>query len=82
MKISKKKNVGVVRSKSGFSFRVWAPNASQVYMTGTFNNWSKEPMLNEEDGYWHLMSKNAKEGQEYKFVIENGEKEIFHNDPR
>ncbi len=82
MKTSNKKNVGVVSLKSGVSFRVWAPNADQVYLIGTFNDWQKQLMKNEMDGYWHLFIKNAQIGQEYKYIIENGDKVITHNDPR
>jgi 1,4-alpha-glucan branching enzyme len=82
MKSAKKKNVGLIISKSGVSFRVWAPNASSVNIIGTFNGWQETPMNNEMDGYWHFHSKIAKIGQEYKYVIYNGNQRYVRNDPR
>ena len=77
-----KKDVGVITHKNGVSFRVWAPFANQGLLTGTFNNWTPVPMASEEDGYWFLLVENARAGQEYKYLIKNGDKELFRNDPR
>jgi 1,4-alpha-glucan branching enzyme len=77
-----KKDVGVVLHSSGVSFRVWAPFADSVAVTGSFNNWSESPLENENDGYWAAFVRGAKAGQEYKFVIRSGENEYHRNDPR
>ena len=47
-----KKDVGVVLHKDRATFRVWAPFARAVDMTGAFNGWGRSPMLSEGDGYW------------------------------
>jgi 1,4-alpha-glucan branching enzyme len=47
--------MGALPHANGVAFRVWAPHASAVYVTGTFNEWSPESnrMANERAGYWY-----------------------------
>jgi len=73
----RKKEVGAVVRKSGVSFRVWAPFAESVAVTGSFNDWSEHPLENELDGYWWAEISGAKPGQEYKFAIKNGQETYF-----
>src|SRR5882757_6897525 len=77
-----KKEVGTILKSTGVSFRVWAPFASAVAVTGSFNDWQRAPMESESDGYWHVMVKKAKAGQEYKFIVSHGQSESYKNDPR
>lgn len=77
-----KKNVGALAHKSGVSFRVWAPFADSVAITGTFNDWQLTPLDSESDGYWTVTVKGAQAGQEYKYVIMHGEEMFEKNDPR
>lgn len=52
-------------------FRVWAPHAEKVYLTGTFNNWSEDstPLAAEANGYWSVSMSEAKTGDEYRYLI-------------
>ena len=55
-------------------FREWAPNASAIYLTGDFNNWSKtdEYKLNKlPAGVWeiHLPLSSIQHGQLYKMHV-------------
>ena len=77
-----KKNVGAVAHKTGVDFCVWAPFATGVAVTGTFNNWQAVPLKCDGDGYWSLTVKGAEAGQEYKFIIMNGDHVLYKNDPR
>ncbi len=77
-----KKDVGAIVHKSGVSFRVWAPFAESISLSGSFNNWGEDPMTSEQDGYWVALIRGAKPGQEYKFVIKNGGNTYHRNDPR
>ena len=72
-----------VSLSGGKTFRVWAPNADQVYVAGTFNNWSQTatPLAAEGQGYWAIEIPGAKAGDEYKFVIVNGSQELWRIDP-
>ena len=47
-------DMGAILTARGVTFRVWAPHAEKVYVTGTFNDWSKTstPLAREENGYW------------------------------
>ncbi len=77
-----KKDVGVIVHKDHVSFRVWAPFASAVSVTGIFNGWGQTPMQSENDGYWYVEIGNAEPGQEYKFVIDSPNGQFYKNDPR
>ena len=33
--------MGAIPGAEGVTFRVWAPHAEKVYVTGTFNDWSE-----------------------------------------
>jgi 1,4-alpha-glucan branching enzyme len=69
--------------KKGATFRVWAPNADQVFVTGDFCEWGEEQhsLEHEQDGYWSTFIPEAKEGDEYKYVIKNGDIKVLKNDP-
>ena len=77
-----KKDVGVTLRKDHATFRVWAPFACAVDVTGAFNDWGRSPMLSEGDGYWVADVQNVEAGQEYKFVLNTGQWENWKNDPR
>lgn len=76
--------LGAVAHKDGVRFGVWAPFAESVAVTGSFNEWSPDgtPLERGEDGCWYGDVPGAKVGQEYKFVIKNGDKTLQRNDPR
>lgn len=77
-----KKDVGAFLRGKGAVFRVWAPFAKNVEVTGTFNGWGRTPLNSEQDGYWAAEVENVVAGQEYKFVIQSENGEFFRNDPR
>lgn len=77
-----KKDVGAFLRRHGVSFRVWAPMADAVSVSGAFNGWSESPLESEQDGYWAGMVEGAVAGQEYKFVIHRGSETYYRNDPR
>ena len=67
--------MGAIVHDSGVAFRVWAPNADAVFVTGSFNDWSEEAaaMAPEDGGMWYAEVAGAKPGDEYRFLIHNGE---------
>jgi 1,4-alpha-glucan branching enzyme len=77
-----KKEVGAILHENKVTFRVWAPFAVEVSVTGSFNNWSRFPLSKEDGGYWAGDVDGGLAGQEYKFVINTGNGELFKNDPR
>ena len=71
--------------KKGYFFGVWAPNATQVYVIGEFNNWNEtaNPLKKIGDGgIWSTFIAGVKINQMYKFLIvaENGQK-LYKADP-
>jgi 1,4-alpha-glucan branching enzyme len=77
-----KKDVGVVLHGGKAAFRVWAPFAKAVSVTGAFNDWQRHPLISENDGYWSGEVDSVVPGQEYKYVIDTGNGELYKNDPR
>lgn len=75
--------MGAIPYSGGTAFRVWAPNASQVFVAGTFNDWSKtkHPLASEGNGYWSVDVSGAKVGDEYRYAIVSGEEELSRIDP-
>jgi 1,4-alpha-glucan branching enzyme len=63
--------MGAIPNAKGVTFRVWAPHAEKVYVTGIFNDWSKTstPLFNEKNGYWSTDVPEAKVRDEYRYVI-------------
>lgn len=78
-----REGMGAIVHKGGVAFRVWAPNAQTVFVKGDFNNWSDStsPLSREENGYWYADVPSAKPGQEYKFLIVNGDQKLERIDP-
>ncbi len=75
--------MGAIITDGGVAFRVWAPHADSVAVTGDFNGWRVDanPLENEGNGYWYGFVEGATPGQEYKFHLTNGELELDRIDP-
>ena len=54
------------------TFRVWAPNASDVSVVGDFNGWNVDshPMSGSESGVWEAEIPDVGRGARYKFSIQ------------
>lgn len=63
--------LGTTLTADGVEFRLWAPNANQVSVIGTFNHWNGDanPMQPEEGGYWHTKVVGAVVGDQYKYQL-------------
>jgi len=71
---------------TGVTFRVWAPNATSVYLPGQFNNWStsatplgKELTNGVWNGVWSADVAGVTNGSQYKYYF-NGN--LWKQDPR
>ncbi len=75
--------MGAIPGAGGVTFRVWAPHAEKVYVTGTFNGSSKTsaPMTKEEKGYWSIDVPEAKTGDEYRYLIHGPKGPLSRIDP-
>ncbi|MFD2518049.1 alpha-amylase family glycosyl hydrolase [Salinimicrobium flavum] len=81
--IAASKGMGAILENDQVTFRVWAPHADRIFVAGDFNAWSEDglELQKEEAGYWAGVTDKAKEGEQYKYVIFNGEDKFFRNDP-
>ena len=75
--------MGAIPHEGGVAFRVWAPHADQVSVTGSFNGWAEDaaPMTREDDGTWYADLNDAGPGDEYRYLITNGEARLSRIDP-
>jgi 1,4-alpha-glucan branching enzyme len=81
--VTKHFGMGANPGAKGVTFRVWAPHAEKVYLTGTFNDWSKTstPLAGEENGYWSAEVSAAKTGDEYRYLIHGPQGPLSRIDP-
>ncbi len=66
--------MGAIVAPDGVGFRVWAPHAETVAVTGDFVAWDAagSPLTREGGGYWYGFVPGAAVGQEYRYVLTNG----------
>lgn len=74
---------------TGVTFRVWAPDATSVYVPGEFNDWSTTatPLAQESSngvptGVWSADVTVAATGQQYKYFINFNGGSVWKQDPR
>src|SRR4051812_35052063 len=63
--------MGAVVGAGGASFRVWAPNAERVFVSGDFNGWSEteNELAGDVGGTFSGCVPGASAGQGYRFVL-------------
>lgn len=63
-----------------FCFSVWAPNASEVSVIGSFNGWDgfKSRMKRQENGVWSTVINGVPSGASYKYLIRTRFGETFY----
>lgn len=65
---------GLHKTSKGWVFREWAPNATQIYLVGTFSNWKEDQayaMTRLENGNWEieLPADVLHHGDLYKLIV-------------
>lgn len=80
---SQQPGMGAIPFDRGVAFRVWAPHAAAVFVTGTFNDWSAaaHPLASEGNGYWSADVAPAQVGDEYRYLIHHGDQKLSRIDP-
>ncbi len=69
-------------SDGKFTFRVWAPRAFKVFVTGTFSNWNEIEMSELADNECFEITVAAEEGDKYRYIIETSDgRRISKADP-
>lgn len=59
------------KGRKGYVFRVWAPNAAEVYLIGDFNQWEDSHPMKKltEQGIWELFVPELEEYTAYKYSM-------------
>ena len=73
-----------IEGVTGVYFAVWAPNARNVSIIGSFNHWDgrQHQMGKRENGVWELFIPGLAVGQCYKYEIKNNQGHIYEkSDP-
>ncbi|HEY5629047.1 MAG TPA: alpha-amylase family glycosyl hydrolase [Candidatus Limnocylindrales bacterium] len=80
---SSRPGMGAVPFEGGVTFRVWAPHAEGVSVTGSFCDWDAAgtPLAREDGGSWSADVAAARPGDEYRLLVRAGE-ERSRLDPR
>ena len=66
----------------GWVFRVWAPQARCVALSGDINEWQRWDMRRLEDGTWELTVENARQFDGYQYVVTQCDgREVWKSDP-
>ncbi len=78
--------MGALPFSGGTTFRVWAPHALAVFVTGTFDGWAgdRTPLELDGDGStgtWSADVPDAGPGDEYRFTIRTSDGDLSKLDP-
>ena len=66
----------------GWVFRVWAPQARRVALSGSFNDWQRWDMQHLPDGTWELAVENARQFDAYQYIVTQCDgREVWKTDP-
>src|SRR5687767_11421842 len=68
---SARPGMGAAVYAGGTTFRVWAPYASRVWVTGDFNGWGLDELGNEFNGNFSADRAAAGVHQRYLYVLRN-----------
>ena len=77
--------VGGTVVSGGAIFRIWAPRAKEVYVSGDFNGWKQDQscLLNPiGGGHWAGVFPDLKDGDEYLFYVDGPGTNGYKRDPR
>jgi 1,4-alpha-glucan branching enzyme len=68
---SQRPYMGAIPYDTGCTFRVWAPFAQEVAVSGDFNSWSTtaNPLYSENNGYWSTDIDGVGVGSQYRFLV-------------
>jgi 1,4-alpha-glucan branching enzyme len=76
---------GATLVPGGATFRIWAPRAKSVFVSGDFNQWQQNAasqLQNIGGGHWATFIPGLKDGDQYLFFINGLGSRGFKRDPR
>jgi 1,4-alpha-glucan branching enzyme len=71
-------------ARDGATFRVWAPGAKDVFVSGSFTGWTNVDagrLLKDADGYWAGFVPGVKAGDPYKYYVVGDGSSGYKRDP-
>src|ERR1700730_12331848 len=77
--------MGATLVAGGGTFRIWAPRAKQVYLSGDFNGWKQDAscLLNQVGGgHWAGFFPGLNDGDQYLFYVDGIGTSNYKRDPR
>ena len=75
--------LGGTVTPTGATFKVWAPHADAVTVTGDFDGWGTTHLLAKSAGdIWSGEVAGAKAGQRYRYLVSQGGQLLTRSDPR
>ena len=83
---SSRPGMGAIPHEAGTMFRVWAPHAQAVFVTGTFDDWATDRTELARDGdgtsgTWSADVAGVRPGDEYRFTIRTKDGDLSRMDP-
>ena len=78
--------MGAIPFDGGTMFRVWAPHATAVFVSGPLDEWAQDrtPLARDGDGAsgtWSADVEDVRPGAEYRFTIRTPEGDLSRLDP-
>src|SRR3954468_2630261 len=78
--------MGAIPDADGTMFRVWAPHADAVFVTGEFDGWAHDRTALARDGdgtsgSWSGHVSGVRAGMEYRFTIRTKDRDLSRMDP-
>ncbi|MGZ3440636.1 MAG: hypothetical protein ACXVDD_14035, partial [Polyangia bacterium] len=75
--------LGGTLTPTGATFKVWAPHADAVTVSGDFDNWGQSHVLTKGAGdVWSGDVDGAQAGQRYRYLVSQGGQSYKRSDPR
>lgn len=65
------------RKSSDYIFRVLAPGANNVFISGDFNDWEKTPLRKYSTGVFSVSISEANDNDRYQYFIEDSEGKLY-----
>ena len=83
VRLATRTGMGSSPFEGGVAFRVWAPNAETVDVSGNFDDRSesRNPLAHEGNGYWSGEVSEAGPGDKYEYLITYQRQQLRQNDP-
>lgn len=78
--------MGAILFDGGTTFRVWAPHADAVFVTGDFDDWQGDGLALALDGdgaagTWSADVDDVRPGAEYRFLVRTSHADLWRLDP-